>query len=205
MGAWKVAESVWLDVRHACRRLRKERTFALAALLTIALAVALNTAIFSVANAVWLRPLALHEPDRLVAIERPYLANFPLKTWASIPDFLDWRDRAHSFQELAMADWASGSRVVETPAGRRREQISFVSANLFRVLGAAPLLGRVFTDGEGRGTAGQVAVLTEDLWRGGFGADPGIVGKRIVLRADGPATTYEVVGVTPRSFQLEYD
>ena len=87
MGAWKAVESVWQDARYACRRLRKERTFALAALLTIALAVALNTAIFSVANAVWLRPLALHEPDRLVAIERPYFANFLLKTWASGPSW----------------------------------------------------------------------------------------------------------------------
>ena len=184
------------DVRYAARSLRKSPGFTLVAAVTLALGVGANTAIFSVVNAVMLRPLPFSNPGQLVRIwESNVERGWP--TFAtSNPNFLDWRAQAKSFQTMAaMADigltWTSGGQA-EVLQGRR------ITATFLPTLQVTPVLGRNFLDEEDRpGGNTRVVILGHGLWQRAFGGDPGAIGKTMTLNAQ----PYTIVGVLPASFR----
>ena len=184
------------DFRYAVRMMRRAPGFTAAVVLTVALAIAANTAIFSVVNAVMLRPLPFLQPDRLMQVaEKNDRLNSP-NYGASVLNFLSWREQQQAFEELA----AFGNGTFTISGGGDPEQASGsrISPALMRVLGLAPVAGRAFTDDEERPGAAPVAMISEGLWRRRFGADRSIVGRAVIL--NGAATT--VVGVAPSALNL---
>ena len=162
-------------------------------MLTLALGVGANTAIFSVVRGVLLRALPYPEPERLVAVQSVIRGS---PTAVSPPDFLDWRAQAKSFSGLA-AYFLSTTNLTGTGEPERLTQAR-VSANFFDILGVRPARGRGFLTGEDAATAPRVAILSDGLWRRRFGADPSIVGRTI--RLDDYPTT--VVGIAPPELKL---
>ncbi|HEX6536984.1 MAG TPA: ABC transporter permease [Gemmatimonadaceae bacterium] len=177
------------DAAFALRTLRKTPGFTAVAILTLALGIGANTAIFSVVRGILLRPLPFAEPARLVVV--PALYNGTRST-VSPANFYDWRAENGSFTGMAAL---TGNSAVLTGHGNPERLTGFdASPDLFRILGVRALAGRsVFTPDEGAFQGPHVVLLRESLWRTRFGADPGIVGSTIVL--DGVPTT--VVGVVP--------
>jgi putative ABC transport system permease protein len=186
-------DSLIQDLRYAARTLLRSPGFTLVAVLTLALGIGANTAIFSVVNAVLLRSLPYAEPDRLVVV------------WESNPgsaahnvvnpgNFLDWRERARSFGGMGVFTWAG-----ITFAGERLERFQglAVSTGLFGVLGARPLLGRTFVASDADSGAPRTLVLGHALWLERFGGDSAIVGRSVQV-AGGLA---RVVGVMPADFR----
>ena len=187
--------SVLPNLRQAFRSLRRAPAFTLAAVATLALGIGANTAIFSAVNGVLLHPLAYPDPDRLVVIWGRH-TTIGQET-ASLPDFLDWRAQARSFERLgAIANTrfnVTGTAEPEVVNG------GIATASLLRVFGVAPTVGRGFRDDEERGGAARVAMLGEGYWRRRFGAEPDIVGSRILLSG----VPHTVVGVVPAQLRLE--
>src|SRR6478735_9121892 len=151
------------DLRFAFRQLKKAPGFTFLAVLTLALGVGANTAIFSVINAVLLRPLPYPDPNRVVIVteteaEQPSIS-------VSFPDYLDWKKESRSFEELAVTRRESYN--LSGLFGRSPEQISgaIVTANFFRVIGLKPQIGRVFTEEEDRPNGPLVAVISDQLWQ----------------------------------------
>ncbi|HEX7049880.1 MAG TPA: ABC transporter permease [Longimicrobiales bacterium] len=181
-------ETLFHDLRYALRSLRKAPGFAGVAVLTLALGIGANTAIFSVVDGVLLRPLPYPEPDRLVSF---------VEAGSYKGAFLEYRERAESFE--AIAAYTPGQAFSLTGRGEPvRLEGAVVSAGLFSVLGAKPLLGRTFLPGEDEAGREPVVVLSHGLWQQRFGADPGIIGEEV--RLDGIART--VVGVMPPGFRF---
>jgi putative ABC transport system permease protein len=184
------------DLRYAARLIRRAPMFTSAVVATVALAIAANTAIFSVVNAVLLRPLPFAEPDRLVQVaEKNDKLNVP-NFGASVLNFLSWRERTRAFERLGAIGFASftlsGGGEPEQLTGNR------LSPSLMPILGIAPVAGRGFTDAEERPGAPAVAMIGEGLWARRFGRDPSIVGRTVMLdRA--PVT---IVGVAPAAVSL---
>jgi putative ABC transport system permease protein len=171
------------DFRYGIRILMKNPGFSAVAVLTLALGIGANTAIFSVVNAVLLRPLPFREPGRLVAVwegspKQGYEENPP-----AAANFLDWRAQNRVFEQMAIFD--SYFNRFNLTAGDRPEQVVGVaiSANLFQVLGVSPLLGRAFLPEEEQPGRDQVVLLSYGLWQRRFGADPNLVGKAVALNA----------------------
>jgi predicted permease len=185
-------ESLGADLRYAIRALRRNPAFATVAVLTLALGIGANTAIFSVVNGVVLRPLAYPDSDRLVALASVLNGR---QTSVSPADFNDWQRQVRSISGLAAA---YPSLTVLTGDG---EPVRFsqarVSANVFDVLALRPVLGRGFAPGEDAADAPRVAMLGERLWRGRFGGDSSIVGRSLVF--DGFPTV--IIGVAPDELQ----
>jgi putative ABC transport system permease protein len=184
------------DIRYALRAMRKAPVFSTAAVLTLALGIGANTAIFSVVNAVLLRPLPFAAPERLIRIyEKNDKLNLPLFS-SSVPNYLSWKEQTQTFQELGLIGFAnfnlSGSGEPEQFAGNP------VSPSLLRVLGIQPVAGRFFRDDEERPGASPVAIISEGLWRRRFGGDRGLVGQTIVLNG----TAYNVVGIAPQAMNF---
>jgi putative ABC transport system permease protein len=183
------------DLRYAFRTLCKNPGFTLVAILTLALGIGANTAVFSVIDSVILRPLPFAHPDRLVWFN----GKFSLSDLADVspPDFLDYRAANQSFDRLvAMNNDPSPSNL----SGARSEQIlvSIVTANFFETLGITPLLGRDFTRADEQFQIPQSVILGHGIWMRAFGSDPSMVGKTI--RLDGSSVT--VVGVLPADVPL---
>jgi len=178
-------------LRFALRRLRRTPGFTTAAALCLALGIGANTAIFSVVNAVLLRPLPFAEPERLVGVwEANASRNSPRNT-VSPANYLDWRSQNTVFEDIAAVYSTTGSL---TGTGEPEEiAVQGATAGLFPVLGLRPVLGRVFTASEDIPDGPRVAVLSHELWRRRYGADPAVVGGTIQL--DGSA--YTVTGVMP--------
>jgi predicted permease len=182
------------DMRYGLRMLAKNPGFTVVALLALALGIGANTAIFSVVNGVLLRPLPYPEPERLMMIyERT--KEFGRNSIA-YPNYLDWRRDQRSFTDIAAFrddDFNfTGSGQPEHLNG------AYVTANLFRVLGVNPLLGRNFLPQEDREGAAGAVMLSSNLWQRRFGADPAILGKAITLNAK----SCTVVGVLPADFRF---
>jgi putative ABC transport system permease protein len=176
--------------------LLKNPGFTAIAVLTLALGVGANTAIFSVVNTVLLQPLAYRDPDRLFMIwESNPSRGFPRDT-PSPANFVDWRDQSKSFE--AMAATADASMNLTGWGEPERLQGKRASAALFQILGVSPLLGRAFLPEEDQAGATRVVLLSYGLWQRRFGADPKLVGQALTL--DGQ--TYTVVGVMPPQFQF---
>ena len=180
------------DLRHALRQQRKAPGMALLAIVTLALGIGANAAIFTVIESVLLRPLPYAHSNRLVFIGKDEPV-FSSTSW------LNYRDiRAQSRLLADVAGYSEDISVLQTGEGSQSIAAPHITANLFSMLGARPLLGRTFTDTEGQ-TGGPLAVmLSEELWRQSFHADPGIVGQ--VANIGGRA--YTVVGIMPQSFRF---
>jgi hypothetical protein len=190
-------DTLFRDVRHAVRSLRRDAALSAAALVTIALAVGASTAIFTVADAVLLRPLPYRDPAGLVHLYETQVHSSTSQTSeASYPDFLDWRSRNRAFE--ALAGYQSRSIVLNGVGEPVRLAGARVTANFFHVLGVTPVVGRGFLDGEDEVGAPAVAVLGYGLWQGRFGGDPAIVGR--IIQLNGVPTT--VLGVLPAGFDF---
>src|SRR5262245_36967653 len=185
---------LWQDLRYGARMLLKKPGFSLIAVITLALGIGANTAIFTVVNAVLLRPLSYQEPERVMQLA-PEWPNASFRN-ASEPKFIFWRERGQSFDGVAATIGIgsgvnlSGGSEPEFIAGAR------VSSDFFRVLGVNPAIGRGFTKEEDSPNGERVAILSHGLWRRRFGADPAIAGKSVSING----SPYTVVGVMPEDF-----
>ena len=189
--------TLFQDVRYAARTLLRQPGFALMAVLTLALGIGANTAIFSVIDAALLRSLPYREPGRLVHLWETKRSRDFERREASYPDFLDWRAQGTEvFEGLA---GYTGRPVTLTDAGEAtRVRGAAVTANFFDLLGVNAVAGRTFVGGEDGLEAKRVAVISHGLWQRRFGGEPGAVSREVTL--DGQA--YTVVGVLPADFQF---
>jgi putative ABC transport system permease protein len=182
------------DARFALRLLRKNLAFTLAAILTLALGIGANTAIFSVVNGVLLRPLPYQAPERLVFIHEG-TPIFPVMT-ISLPDFVDWRERQRTFTDLAgYRDTEYDLTGVEVP---ERLTAYLASASLLPVLGVRPELGRNFLPEEDVRNGPAVVMLSHGAWVRRFGQDPKVLGRTLTLNG----VPHTVVGVLPAGFRF---
>lgn len=182
------------DLRFSLRQLRKNLGFTLTAALTLALGIGATTSIFSLVNAVLLRPLPFPQPDRLMSLQHEnHLGGAVSPTSLSYPDFFDWRARNHSFSD--MASYRDSSLTLTNAGGAQNLEGDVVSSEFFRVLGVHPALGRDFVFADEK--PGQhVAMLSHELWQSTFGSRPDIVGQNITLDGD----SYTVAGVMSEGF-----
>jgi putative ABC transport system permease protein len=190
-------QTLWQDLRYGARILLKSPGFTLIALFMLALGIGANTAIFSVVNSVLLRPLPYPNADRLMTIWEDHRAgNGPEREWTSPPGFEDWRDQAKSFDHVvAFQNWQptlTGQGEPERLAGAQ------VSHDTFSMLGVAPALGRSFRQEEDQRGTESVVIISHGLWRKSFGADPSLVGRRILLNGESPV----VIGIMPAGFKF---
>jgi len=179
------------ELRYAARALRRGFGFTIVALLTLGLGIGANTALFSVVNAVLLRPLPFPEPDRLVKVESTVRGH---DAAVSPADFLDWRRLTHSFTDVAAVN--TGSLALSGEGTAEQLPMASVTDGFFRIMGVAPALGRPFTAEEFAVGQEHEVILSDAAWRSRLGADPGVVGR--TLRLDGIPWT--VVGVMPPGF-----
>jgi predicted permease len=189
-------EEFWQDLRYGARMLLKNPGFTLIAVITLALGIGANTAIFSVVNTILLRPLPYKESDRLVWL---YGVQPQLKRANHSPaDFLDYQAQNRSFEQMAafriLSFTLTGDDRPERVDGR------IVSANYFSLLGIEPALGRNFTPKDGEAGAGRVVLLSYNFWQRRFNGDPDAIGRALTL--NGESAT--VIGVMPPDFK-EYD
>ena len=189
-------EAALRDFRLAARSLRRSPGFALATILTLGLGIGANTSIFSLVNAMLLEPLPYRDSSRLVFVWSDMSeAGYP-RAPLSGPELADLRRRARLFAGFG-AIWAN-SAALTGEGDPEQLRVGLVTTDFFDVLGAAPALGRTFREGDDAANAPSTVVLSNALWRRRFGADPRIVGRRIVYGGQ-PAT---VIGVMPESFRL---
>ena len=186
------------DLRYAVRVLRKSPAFTAAAVATLALCIGANTVIFSVVDAVLLRPLPYPQPERLFSVARHFQGKgsetYQTNLWGSVWEAV--RDNAAYVDAAVFSD---GSMGVNFAAGGRVEYVKQqrVSAGFFRVLGITPLIGREFSADEDRQGGPAVVVLSYALWKRLFRADPSIVGQAVMLRGE----PHTILGVLPAEFQ----
>jgi len=186
------------DFRYGVRMLRKSRGFTTVAVITLALAIGANTAIFSVVYPALLRPLPYRQPDKLVTLGENRRQSDCCAFTSSYPDYLDWKRSAKSFESLA---GSSSDPFTLTSAGDPKMIFgTMVTANFFSTLGVKPMLGRDFVadDELPEGSGPTVAIISYRFWRSDFSSDPGVIGRTI--RLDNKAIT--VVGVLPREFEF---
>ena len=187
-------ETLLQDLRFALRMLGKSPGFTAMAVLTLALGIGANTALFSVINGVLLNPLPFPNANRIVVMfqDKP---NFP-KGSISYPNFLDWRQDNRCFESIAAYRWADGT--IRGTGEPEEVHAQRVSATFFSILGVQPILGRNFTEDEDRRGANPTLILSEGLWKRKFASDPNILGRAV--NVGGAART--VIGVIPTSFRL---
>jgi predicted permease len=184
------------DLRYGFRSLKRNRGFAIVAVLTLGLGIGANTAVFSVIDAVFLKPLPYRDAGRLVAVwEDASYVNYPRNT-PSPGNFLDWRAHNTVFEDMA----ATCSRDLSLTGGGDPQRLSAlaVTENTFALLGVRPALGRTFLPEEDREGGPHAVMLGHDLWRTRYGAREDVVGSEVVLDGE----KYAVVGVLPPGFQL---
>jgi len=184
--------NMWQDMRYGARILLKNPVFTLVAVLTLALGIGANTAIFSVVNAVLLRPLPFREPERVVMVwHNGVEAAGGARTPLAVADLLDWRAQSRSFESIAAFTYMS----INDTSGETPERVLGVgvTSNFFEVLGVRAALGRTFQSDEDRPGAGLVVLLNDSYWRRRFGADPQVVGRALTLNGN----SHTVIGVMP--------
>jgi putative ABC transport system permease protein len=186
------------DIRYALRGFRKSPGFTITALLTVALGVGANTAIFSVVHGVLLRPLPLGEPERVALVGHIY-KSINLSTGVSGAGYQYYRAQNRVFEKSAgFTDWEANLANGNEPEHLVGQQ---ATSEYFAALGIAPILGRGFTPDEEVPGADKVLVLSEGLWTRDFGRDPAIIGKSLVVNGE----AHQVVGVVPNGFQFGTD
>jgi predicted permease len=192
-------ESLWQDVRFGFRMLRKNPSFTTIAVITLALGVGANTAIFSVIKAVLLESLPYPEADRIVQLETIFDNDPKPESYLSIAKFVTFREQTDIFQDAALY-WAYGGRVNLT-GGDRPEQLAglHVSADYFRLFGGGAILGRTFSLEEDRPGGPRVAVVSDGLWRRRFGGDPRLIGQTIGIGG----APYKVIGILAAQFRWD--
>ena len=167
------------DFRYALRALSAKPGFTAAALLTLALGIGANTAIFSVINGFYLRPLPFPNGERLIAVYNTYPKSGLDEAGTSIPDYLDRKARAPALEDLAMYTFDSFNLSAE---GRPDRLVGLIATpSLFTVLGVQPALGRAFTDADAVPGSAHVAVITHGTWQKQFNSDPAVIGRVIRL------------------------
>jgi putative ABC transport system permease protein len=184
------------DLRYGIRMLAKSPGFTALAILTLALGIGANTAIFSVINSVLLRPLPFHEPGRLVALWQTESApgNFPLTG----PDYLDWQAQSRTLEATSLYSW---ERTANASGTGQSEAVSVSStqADFFSLLGVQPRIGRTFDPGEDQAGKNHVAILSNAFWHRQFGGRSDVLGKTIELNDE----SYSVIGVLPAWFNFQ--
>ena len=188
-------DSLLRDLRYGVRRVVSAPGFTIIAVLTLALGIGANVAIFTVVDAVLIRPLPFPHPDRLVRIAADARATNGRNIGISQPELDDLRDRAGIFDGVT-ALWPVSASFV---GGKQPERIEVMvtSANYFQLLGAAPRLGRVYGPGDAVSGFSDAVVISDGLWRRAFGGSRDVLGRKVVMDTD----TYTVVGVMPRDFR----
>jgi predicted permease len=192
---WPFLETLLQDIRYGTRTLRKSPGFTLVAVLTLALGIGANTAIFSVINAVLLKPLPFKDPDRLVQLWETEAApgNFPLTG----PDYLDWQDQNKTLESSALFTYP---RAFNASGGGEAQPVTGINtqANFFAVLGVDAAIGRTFAPGEDQEGKNNVVVISNGFWKKFFAGRPDVVDKGIQLNSK----TYSVIGVMPDWFNF---
>jgi putative ABC transport system permease protein len=185
-------ETLFKDLRYGIRSLARHPAFTAVVVITLALGIGANTAIFSVVNAVLLRPLPFDDPERIVWVwdTLPQLPTAP----TSLPEFLGWKEQNRSFEYLAA--FQSGSMFIDAGDGPTETRVGLVTPELFSVFHVSPILGRIFTDEETLPGRFRVAVLSHSMWQSRFGADPNVSGRTIQLSG----AAYTIIGVMPAGF-----
>jgi putative ABC transport system permease protein len=192
-GGW--LETLWQDIRFGLRMMLKNPGFTMIAILTLALGIGANTAIFSVVSAVLLREMPYQNPDQLVQLWEHKRGSNTLNV--SYPNFADWRDESKLFEEMAAYRYTG----IALTTGEYPEPVMGVlaSGSLFSLLGVKPMLGRAFTQEDDTPDFGNpIVVLSHDLWQRRFGSDANIVGKTIIMYSH----THTVIGVMPPGFEF---
>jgi putative ABC transport system permease protein len=182
------------NFRFAFRRLKNNPGFTIVAVLTLALGIGANSAMFSIVNAVLLRPLPYRDPQRLMLLAEHW-PQFP-RLSLSYLNYKDWRDQSHSFEAVG----AVRNNVMTMTGGAEAERLPSqnVTANLFHLLGVKPELGRTFSDAEDKPGAPPVALISHSLWERQFSSSPGVLGQSITLDNQ----SYSIIGVMPRRFEI---
>ena len=183
---------LWQDIRYSLRVLAKNPAFSAVAVLTLALGIGANTALFSVVNGVLLNPLPYPHPEQLVRIHESKV-NFATGS-ISFPNFRDWRDSSRTFSHMAISRPTGMSLTGLGEAERVRIQL--VSSDFFSILGVKPALGRLFLPGEDEIGRPPIALLSAGFWKRKLGGSPGVLGKTLTL--DG--ANFTIVGVLPADF-----
>src|SRR5262245_2977483 len=183
------------DFRSGFRALAASPQFTIVALVVLALGIGANAAIFSVVNAVLLRPLPFRDPDRLVLVSMQRAREAAVALPFSFPDYFDVRDQSRSFDAIAAWSFGRGNVSADEP-----EQVLFAvtTANFFSILGVTPAIGAGFLDSDDRPGARRAAIISHGLWQRRFAASPTVVGRTVTM--DG--RTYEIAGVLPKSFRF---
>jgi putative ABC transport system permease protein len=187
--------NLWQDIKYGIRILGRKPGFTITAVITLALGIGVNSAIFSAINAILLRPLPYKEPERLVQIWERNLKSESLTNSVSPLNFLDWQKQSQSFEEMAgyniwLPTLMDDSRPEEIPG-------STVTANFFDTLGVAPALGRGFLPEEEQRGKNRVVIISHGLWQRRFGGDPEILGKALSLGG----RDFTVIGVMPSNYR----
>jgi len=191
---WRWLEELLQDLRYGARMLRKNPGFTLVAVLTLALGIGANTAIFSVVNGVLLNPLPYPHPEQLVTLHESK-PNFEFGS-ISYPNFRDWQKDNHTFSSMAISRGYAFSLTGRGEAEQVRGR--FISSDFFSTVGVNPVLGRNFTPGEDEIGAAPIVLISAGFWKRKFGSSPDVLGKSLIL--DG--RSYTVVGVVPANFDL---
>ena len=189
-------ETIWHDLRYGFRTLTKNPGFSFIAVISLALGIGANTAIFSLVNAVLLKPLPFSDPERLVMVwEDQSSIGFP-RADAAPANYIDWKTQNQSFDDMAALNWKNFNL---TGGGEPERVLAHgVSSNFFPLLGIHPVIGRNFSVEEDTPDAAKVAILGYGLWQGRYGGDPATLGREILLNDE----QYTVIGVLPSGFQF---
>lgn len=182
------------NLRFALRRLKNSPGFTVVAVLTLALGIGANTAMFSIVNAVLLRPLPYRDPQRLMLLAEHW-PQFP-RLSLSYLNYKDWRDQSHSFEAVGAV--RNNQMTMTGDAEAERLPSQNVTANLFDLLGVKPELGRRFSDAEDKPGAPPVALISHSLWERRFSSSPGVLGQTITLDNQ----SYSIIGVMPPQFEI---
>jgi putative ABC transport system permease protein len=189
---------LWQDVRFAVRLLIKDKWFTAVAAIALALGIGVNNAVFTLVNAVLIRGLPFDDPDRIISIGMTDARGRQLSV--SRLDFLDWHGQSRSFSDMSLVQ---GSPMNVSDEGRPAEQFqgTYESANLFKVIGQRPLLGRDFAPGDDNPAAEPVVIIGNGLWKNRYGSEPSILGRTIKINSR--AST--VIGVMPPDMKFPFN
>ena len=190
-------ERFWQDLRFGARTLKRSPGFAVIALLTLSLGIGANAAIFSVVNAVLLRPLPWAEPDRAAMIWSRWVA-FD-KTWVSTGEVVQYRKRARTLSSVAA--WSDGQVNLTGDGDPERVAAADVTSNIFSTLGVRPLVGRTFSEKEDVPNGPDLVVMGHALWQRRYNGDRDLVGRTIQING----RPFEVIGIMPADFALPTD
>src|SRR5215475_8009394 len=186
-------QALWQELRYGARMLVKRPGITSIAVITLALGIGANTAIFSVVDALLLRPLPYLEPERLVMLAEKGSNGRRLNM--SYPNYVDWRERARSFEGMAsIRNQLFNLSGVDRPAQLRGRTVNW---NFLQLLGVQPQLGRLFTAKDDQYSAARTSLISDEMWKEQFGGDTGVIGRKLLLDGE----PYEVVGVLPPGFE----